>query len=232
MHPLIGIPTCLDELGRWKPGRTYQYIDAAYARALAQAGAVPVYLALGAEAAVARIDGLLIPGGDDLLPPEEEPYPERVAFNPAPAQQVAFDRAVLASALARGIPVLGVCYGMQLLALHHAGRLHYDIGSDLPEAENHQLGDAGRHAIEIVPGSRLADILGAGEIEVNSRHHQAVVDPGAGLVVTAAARDGVAEAVESSGAGFTLGVQWHPESLPPAHRDALFGAFVAACASH
>ena len=230
MPPLIGIPTCLDAQERWKPGRCYQYIDVSYALAIAAAGGSPVYLGLGAEpeALVAHLDGLLLPGSDDLLP--ATPYPDAVAFDPAPAEQIAFDTAVLAAANDRQIPILGICYGMQLLALQQGGRLHYDIGTDLPAAGNHQLGERGRHAIEIAAGSRLAGILGAGSLEVNSRHHQAVADPGDGLRVSAVSDGAITEAVERADAAFCIGVQWHPESLERAHREALFGAFIAACA--
>lgn len=229
MPPLIGIPPCLDERGRWKPGRTYQYVDVAYAAALAEAGAVPVHLALGADPQelVSRLDGLLVPGGDDFTPPR--PYPASVRFEPVPDEQLAADTAVLAAALARELPVLGICYGMQLLALAHGGSLHYHLETDLPGAQSHQLADPdGCHPVEIEPGTRLADCLGAGTSRVNSRHQQAVADAGS-LRVCASAGDGVIEGVEAPGRPFCLGVQWHPENLAPTHRARLFGSFVAAC---
>jgi putative glutamine amidotransferase len=231
MRPLIGIATCLDAKQRWKPGRTYQYIDVAYAAAVAQAGGAAVHLGLGSEpeALVAHLDGLLIPGGDDLLPTTA--YPDGIRFDPAPPEQVRFDTTLLAAALEREIPVLGICYGMQLLALQCGGHLHYDIGCDVAGAADHQLGETGRHGLEIVAGSQLARLFGRERIEVNSRHHQAVADPGEGLRVCARADDGmIAEAIETTAAAFCIGVQWHPESLDPSHREALFGAFVAACA--
>ena len=108
MQPLIGIPPCLDERGRWRADRTYQYIDVAYARAVEQAGGIPLYLPLqaDAEALATRIGGLLLPGGDDF--PPEAPCPEGVRFDPVPAAQLAFDRRLLAAALARGLPVLAI----------------------------------------------------------------------------------------------------------------------------
>jgi len=229
MRPLIGIPPCLDERGRWKPGRSYQYIDLAYARALEQAGAAPLYLPLqeDAESLVAPIAGLLLPGGDDLLP--ETPYPEDVRFDPVPAAQVAFDRRLLAAALARGLPVLAICYGMQLLALHHGGSLHYHIPTDVAEAGPHRLpGPDGRHRVRIAPGSRLAAALGHTEDAVNSFHHQGVAEPGAGLCACAHSEDGLIEAIERAEPPFCVGVQWHPEKMQGPHREQLFGAFVAA----
>jgi putative glutamine amidotransferase len=229
MRPLIGIPACLDERGRWKAGRTYQYIDVAYARAVEQAGGIPLYLPLQADAhaLAARIAGLLLPGGDDLLP--ETPYPEGVRFDPAPAAQVAFDRRLLAAALDRGLPVLAICYGMQLLALHHGGSLHYHIPTDVPQAGPHRLPEPdGRHAVRIAPGSQLAAALGETEHAVNSRHHQGVARPGAGLRACAHSEDGLIEAIERAEPPFCVGVQWHPEKLPGPHRERLFGVFVAA----
>jgi putative glutamine amidotransferase len=230
MRPLIGIPPCLDEQGRWRPSREYHYADAAYARAIAEAGGLPVYLPLQREAAALteRLDGLLLPGGGDFVPARA--YPENVAFDPVPERQLAFDRALLASALERDRPVLGICYGMQLIALHSGGALHFDLATDVPGAAPHRLGESGaRHEIRIESPSRLGALLGAARASVNSRHHQAVADPG-GARVTARSDDGVVEAVELTGARFAIGVQWHPESLDAEHRHRLFGAFVRACA--
>jgi len=231
MRPLIGISPCLDEQGRWRPGREYHYADAAYASAVSEAGGTAVYPTPGpdADAVVEHLDGLLLPGGDDF--PPDRPYPSEVRFEAVPARQLAFDRALLARALARDLPVLGICYGMQLLALHCGGALHFDLATDLPEADEHRLADpAARHPIRVAPGSRLGRWLGGPELSVNSRHHQAVRDPGRARVAALAA-DGVVEAIELDGPTFALGVQWHPETLDRAHRDRLFGAFVAACAA-
>ena len=91
MRPLIGIPPCLDDRGRWHSGRTTQYLDTAYAGAIDACGGIPMLLPLqsDAAAAVARIDGLLLPGGDDFPPPH--PYPDGVRFEPAPPDQIDFD---------------------------------------------------------------------------------------------------------------------------------------------
>jgi putative glutamine amidotransferase len=233
MRPLIGIPPCLDEAGRWRASREYHYADAAYARAIAEAGGLPVLLPLqpDASALAARLDGLLLPGGDDFLPDAARAgaYPAEVRFEPTPERQLAFDRALLAAALERDRPVLAICYGMQLLALHGGGRLHFDLPTDLPEAGPHRLAEPdGRHALRVEAGSRLAALLGAGATTVNSRHHQAVADAGKARIA-ARADDGVIEAIELPDHRFAVGVQWHPESMDAAHRERLFGPFVRAC---
>jgi len=230
MRPLIGILQCLDDRGRWRAGRDTQYLDWSYARAVDAAGGTPVYVAIQSdvESIAGRMDGLLLPGGDDFLPPH--PYPEDVRFQAASPAQLDFDGRMIAVAAQRNTPVLAICYGMQRLALHRGGRLHYDIPTDLPAASNHQLEERdGRHAIRVVHGSRLAEILGPSPGAVNSLHHQAVAEPGSGLLVSARADDGVVEAVEGETGPFCIGVQWHPEKMEGPHRDRLFAAFVAAC---
>jgi len=230
MHPLIGISQCLDERGRWHPTREYAYLDTSYAGALAQSGGTPVLLPLqeNVSALTERLDGLLIPGGDDLPPPH--PYPPQIRFETVPSRQLAFDQALLAAALARRLPVLAICYGMQLLALERGGSLVYDIPSDLPQAGSHQLPEpAGRHGLAIERDSRLARLLGDAPGPVNSQHHQGVAEAGRGLRVCARADDGLIEAIESEDGEFCIGVQWHPERMQGPHRERLFSGFVAAC---
>jgi putative glutamine amidotransferase len=229
MRPLIGIPPCLDDRGRWRPEREYHYADAAYAHAVMEVGGIPVYLPPQGDVAslAQRLDGLLVPGGGDFAP--DRAYPAGVSFDLVPARQLAFDRALLAAALERDRPVLGICYGMQLLALHCDGALYFDVATDVPGAAEHHFRDpAARHAIRVESASRLRGVLGAEEVPVNSRHHQAVADAGSARVA-ARSGDGIVEAVELPDARFALGVQWHPESLDPGHREQLFGAFVRAC---
>jgi gamma-glutamyl-gamma-aminobutyrate hydrolase PuuD len=236
MSPIVGISQCLDDRGRWRTGRDYVYIDLAYAQAVEAAGGLPIHLPPQGDAAAlaSRIDALVLPGGDDFLPQAnasgaERTYPKDV-FDPTSETQIEFDSRLLDHALARGIPVLGICYGMQLIALRHGGSLHHHLPVDLPNADGHRLPEAtGRHALRVEPGTRLEGILGSNPAPVNSIHHQAVDTPGSGLRVCARSPDGVVEAIESEGPGFVLGVQWHPEKLTGDGRLALFRALLAGC---
>ena len=235
MGPRIGIPPCLDAGGRLRAGRRTHYLDAAYAAALSEAGGVPLYLPAPADPAslCAGLDGLMLPGGDDF--PPGVAYPPEVAFALAAPEQIAHDAALLRAVEQRGLPVLAICYGMQLLGRERGAALHAHLPIDLPEAGPHQLGDAGgRHPLFVEPGTLLAGILGDSPPPVNSRHHQALAEPGRGLRVSARADDGVIEAVERADPGtgpFLMGVQWHPETMQGPHRARLFAAFVEACAS-
>jgi putative glutamine amidotransferase len=154
-----------------------------------------------------------------------------VEFDPVAPEQLDFDRRQLACALERGIPVLGICYGMQLLAVHHGGRLIYDLPTDRPDAGPHRLPEpGGLHALRVEPATRLAELLAGDGAAVNSHHHQAVAEPGAGLRVGARAEDGVIEAIERDRGPFCLGVQWHPERMDARHQQRVIGSFLRACA--
>jgi putative glutamine amidotransferase len=239
-RPRIGIPLGLDDRGRWRPGRQYLYIDQGYATAITRAGGLAIHLPIqeSVEALVDDLDGLMIPGGDDLPPDPALDGTHDVHFDPdtdldlVPARQLAFDRELLETAIRKARPILGICYGMQLLARVGGGQLDTHLPSQCPEADDHKLALAdGRHAIAIEADSRLAGVLATTACVVNSLHHQAVRTVGPRHRVSARSPDGIVEAIEAKHPGdpFEIGVQWHPEKLDERESHWLFESFVRAC---
>ncbi len=211
-RPRIAVPVGVE------PARGRLELPRACAEALQSAGALPLLVPCldpglaGEWLAVA--DGLLVAGGAFDIPPERYGEARRPACGPSRPERTAFEEAIAGAALAAGLPVLGVCGGMQLLAVLRGGTLHQHLPEDLGLVhEQPPPKDVPSHGVAVEPGSLLARVAGPDPLEVNSTHHQAVKDPGRGVRVTGRAPDGVVEAVELEGPGFALGVQWHPEAL-------------------
>jgi gamma-glutamyl-gamma-aminobutyrate hydrolase PuuD len=184
---------------------------------------------------LARVDGLLFTGGADLDPQEygEPAHPKTAAMHPRRQQ---FELELFRRADAADIPILAICLGFQVAHVARGGRLiqHVDdLALEPPVTHHLSAGQSAFHSVRIEPGSRLADVVGSTEIEVNSRHHQAVdrQRPGHGLRSVGFAPDGLLEASEDRNRRFLLAVQWHPENLidRPEHLR-LFQALVAAAA--
>jgi putative glutamine amidotransferase len=232
MKPRIGITASLGQLD----GRRRVHVLAAYVDAVAGAGGVPIVLAPADEAAagdaLAGVHGLLLTGGDDLDPSlwGEPPHPKTVIIDP---RRQSWDLRLIAVAEERRLPILGICLGCQELAVSRGGRLIQHVPQEQGAATlDHGGGGRPRamHTAQVDAGSLLASLVGAGELEVNSTHHQAIGEPGRGLRVVARSPDGIIEGVEDpSPDRFFLGVQWHPEDLcdQPPHR-ALFQALCRA----
>ena len=203
----------------------------AYVRAVQAAGGEPLVLQppeSGPPPAnrLADADGLLLAGGRDLDPAlwDEPKHPKTLLVDPRRQEA---DLALLKEADARRLPVFAVCLGIQELAVHRGGTLIQHI-PDVPNAAGHD-GTTQRpitHVVTIEADSLLARIVGPEPLETNSRHHQAVREPGRGMRVVARSEDGLIEAIESEDRRrFVLGVQWHAEDLThEPHHLALFKA--------
>jgi putative glutamine amidotransferase len=232
--PLIGVSTSIT-VGA-SPERAY--VNSTYLHAVQQAGGVPVPLPPQLSAASlqrlgAELDGLLLTGGGDVDPAlwGEAPHPK--LYDVAPSRDT-LETSALHLALGRSLPVLAVCRGLQVLNVALGGTLYQDVatepGTQLPHSQKEPR-DQPTHKVKVASGSRLAETLGADELEVNSMHHQAIHRLGRGLTAVAWAPDQLVEGAEwDDPARFVLGVQWHPEELvghsEPARR--LFSALVAA----
>ncbi len=211
-RPRIGITLGMDEAGR-----RYQ-LKRAYVDAVLAAGGLPVLVPWG-DGPVARlyleeIDGLVLSGGHFDIPPERYGETRRSACGRTQEARTDFEWPLCEAALAAGMPLLGVCGGMQLMNVVRGGTLWQDLPADLGlQHEQPEPKDVPSHPVEIVPDTLLARLVGGGSLPANSTHHQAVRAPGAGLLVSGRTADGVVEALELPGPAFALGVQWHPESV-------------------
>lgn len=203
---------------RWEdvPGEPIEQ----YWERVREAGGEPIDLA-GPAADVGGLDGLMLTGGLDVAPARygEAPHPK---VKPADAARDDFEVALVNDALARDLPVLAICRGHQLLNVALGGGLLQHIEGDHHRADYRSEGYPSRwHTVRFAPESRLRGLLGADEIEVNSRHHQAVLAStlAPGLTPVAVSPDGMIEAVESREHRWVVGVQWHPERLEAEHPD-------------
>jgi len=214
MAPVIGI-TAYTEPARWGAwDEIATLVPADYPAAVQATGAHAVVLPADPDPAevVARLDGLIVAGGADLDASlyGREPHPT----NDVPrSARDAHELAAYRAARARGIPVLGICRGIQVMAVAHGGTLVQHL-PDLVDADTHRPapGVYSAHGARFADGSLVARVFGTTKMDVNSSHHQAVDDPG-DLTITGWADDGTVEVCEDPTAPFVIGVQWHPEVL-------------------
>lgn len=219
--PLIGVPTWCDTSIRYGGVPLYG-MNQSYVRALHQTGALAVLIPLELpewelNEMFHRIDGLFLAGGSDI---------GRSDLNEARSDvDPARDRVELMltrRALDSGMPLLGICRGMQLINVARGGTLYCDLATDRPDLDKHDYFPPEHarsrisHEVHVEADSYLHTLFGD-RVLVNSMHHQGIETPGSGIRVTAVSTDGIPEAIAVEGHPFAQGVQWHPEELFGVH---------------
>ena len=211
-RPVIGLSTYVEPArwGAWEVPAAL--LHEWYVDAVRDAGGRPVLLPPDSndDDVLDRIDGLILIGGADVGPANygAEPHP---TVDAPRVERDASELLLCRGARARDLPLLGICRGMQVMAIAHGGSLI----QDLPDAgyglvHREVPGSFTEHAVRFAPGSRIADIYGVPTLSTNSSHHQGIADPGS-LVPTGWTRDGLVEVLEAPESRFAVGVQWHPE---------------------
>lgn len=234
MSPLIGFSLDYEESPTYSKMPWYALRDN-YCASVARYGAAPICLpheVAQINAYLSILDGLIITGGNFDVPPEmygQTTQSDTVSTKPRRSQ---FEYAITKGAIARNIPILGICGGEQLLNVILGGTLIQHIPDTVEHALEHEQKNPRSepgHNVTITAGTKLAAILGAPDIAVNSAHHQAIATPASGVLVNAVAPDGVIEGIELPTHPFCIGVQWHPEYSVTNADETLMQAFVAAC---
>ena len=196
------------------------YLGRDYCEALEHFGATPFHIPLIPKRhylsdVLQNLDGILLPGSDTDVDPlryNEEPHPKlkKVIF-----EKEETDLMILEEAEKLGVPILGICFGMQILNVFRGGTLIQDIESEIPNFIKHEQGiplERNSHSIEIIKDSLISRFANAETVKVNSHHHQSIRTLGNNLKASAIAADGVIECIEDDREErFVLGVQWHPE---------------------
>jgi len=235
--PVIGIA---GTLGPAPPSSAFRevrrdFTNEAYTSALVAAGALPIVLPSllsEVEGLLALCDGILLPGGFDIDPDlygeDRSPLCEKVERD-----SDLFQLKVLGSAHEKGIPVLGICKGCQMINIYYGGTLYQDLSLSGERGTIHAQGkndDPLFHTVTLLNESRLHRLFSCTTLEVNSFHHQGIAKLGRGLRATALCDDGFIEAIERSEGPWCIGVQWHPEAMMMASKEMLplFIAFVEA----
>ena len=236
-QPIIGITLDYEEGGGYSKMPWYALREN-YCSSVSRFGATPLPLPHETghlDTYAGLIDGLVITGGAFDVSPELYGASSQHETVTTKQRRTRFEFGITKLAIERGIPILGICGGEQLLNVVLGGTLIQHIPDSIPNALEHEQKNPRTepgHDVAVVEDSLLHRILGTTKIAVNSAHHQAVATPAPGAIVDATAPDGVIEGIEYPAHPFCLGVQWHPEYFVTGADDKIMEAFVAACATY
>ncbi|WP_425803673.1 gamma-glutamyl-gamma-aminobutyrate hydrolase family protein [Desulfitobacterium sp. Sab5] len=231
--PIIGITVahCTEELKTFPRGF--------YVESICKAGGQPLLIPPvrneeDAYEILSLMNGLVLTGGGDIAPLVLAEQPKKGIGECFPERDLG-ELLLAKLALQLELPVLGICRGIQVLAVAAGGKIYQDIPSEYPQALEHKQ-KAPRentwHEVELLT-SKLSRIVGETKIQVNSLHHQAVASLPKGFIKSAVSADGIIEGIEKSDSAFCVGVQWHPEVLAgEEHSQKLFRGFVDSCKEH
>ena len=231
-RPIVGVTLDSETPGGYSKYPWYA-LRQNYADAIVASGGLPMALPHAAALAadyLDAIDALVVTGGAFDVDPALYGGGARHATVTLKPGRTEAELALIQAALARDMPVLGICGGQQLLAVALGGSLIQHISDSVPDALEHEQPNPRHepgHAVSVLPGTLLSRIVGAATMRVNSAHHQAVLSAGRGIV-NATAPDGVIEGLEADAYRFCLGVQWHPEYGIDAGDRRIFDALIAA----
>lgn len=232
MRPVIGlIPLYDDE-------KESYWMLPGYMKVLEKCGALPIMLPLTSDEeelgeVLDLCQGLLLTGGHDVGPSVYNEKARAACGIPCDARDK-MEGYLLDKALEKDIPVFGICRGIQFINAYLGGSLYQDLPTEYESTVEHHMEppyDRGIHRVEVLPETRLSEIIGEGMHDVNSYHHQAVKDVAPCLEVMAVSEDGLVEAVAVKNKKFAIGVQWHPEFSYEKNQESvkLVQAFVDAC---
>ena len=251
-RPVVLLPPDLETKDTARGPQPRYVSQRQYGDAIFEAGGLPLVPPTITDAdaldqLVAMADALVLPGGGFDIDPAMYGEPPHEKLGELKPERTALEHALLVRAERKGIPVLGVCGGMQLMNVVRGGTLYQDLDAQRADNLGHQqrgAKDLAHHDVAIVAGTKLAALVGVGArgssldldagvgasagVGVNSTHHQAVKKLGAGLIETARSPDGVVEAFEDPAHAFYVGVQWHPESMREKPHRAIYRGLIEA----